>query len=117
MGICFFCMKESGEIILFGRLKDDVEAPRRACVTQEPCAECKGWMEKGVILISVDPKRSKGQQDPYRSGGWAVIKDEAILQFPIDEKSKEGFLRNRAGFIEDEAWDMLGLPRGDAEVP
>jgi hypothetical protein len=116
LGVCFFCMKDSGEVILFGRMRGDEEAPRRACVSQEPCAECKGWMEKGVILISVDPKRSESQQDPYRSGGWAVVKDEAVQRFPLDEKFKEVFLRKRAGFVEDEVWDALGLPRGDSEV-
>jgi hypothetical protein len=30
IGVCFYCGEDSGEIILPGRLKGDVEAPRRA---------------------------------------------------------------------------------------
>jgi hypothetical protein len=69
-------------------------------------------MEQGVILISVDEKKSGGDmQNPWRTGGWCVVKDDAIKRMGMDPKLEEDTLKKRVAFIQDEAWNLLGLPR------
>jgi len=66
-------------------------------------------MSKGVIFISV----KKGtREDPYRTGGWCVIKDDGVRRMPIEESLEKEILKERVCFIEDEVYDGFGLPRG-----
>jgi hypothetical protein len=115
--LCFFCLKPKNEIILPGKMKNDMEAPRNAVWDMRPCDECKGFMAKGIILISVDESKSADHKNPYRSGGWCVVKEELVKQ-ALGGGSKElveQTLRVRVAFITDEAWDKIGLPRGDVK--
>jgi hypothetical protein len=110
---CFVCMKDVG-VVLFGQMRGDAEAPRRVCLGKEPCDECKKLMELGVIFISVDEKKSKGDmQNPWRTGGWCVVKEEAVRRMFEDGPILDSVLKYRMAFIEDEAWDKIGLPRGE----
>lgn len=105
--LCFVCGKPKNEIILTGRLHGDVEAPKNVAWDKRPCDECKKLMGQGIILISV--KEDGGDHDnPYRTGGWCVIKEEAAVRMFKDE----AILKSRMVFVVDEAWDMIGLPRG-----
>ncbi len=101
---CFVCGKDKG-VILFGRLPKDKEAPREVCINAEPCDECQKLMEQGIILISVIDGESGA--NPYRTGGWAVVKEEALLRAVKDPK----LLEKRIMFVPDKAWEMLGLPK------
>ena len=108
--VCYVCGKDKG-VILFGKLKGDVEAPRKACITKAPCDECKTWMTQGVICISIDPNKSTDKEDPWRSGGWAVVKDEAITKLlSHNEKLLASILEHRVMFMDDEVWDSIGFP-------
>jgi hypothetical protein len=110
---CFFCHEEKNELVLFGKLKDDAEAPRRACIDRTPCDKCRGFMEQGVILISVD--ESKGDADnPWHTGGWCVVRDEFITRV-LQPDLAEVVLKMRVAFVPDDAWDKIGLPRGSVE--
>ena len=73
------------------------------------CQECEGYMELGVILISV--RDGEDGKNPYRTGGWVVLKDEAVKRMCNCEKQAEEILNKRLCFIPDEAWEMLGLPK------
>jgi len=113
---CFFCMKEFG-LILFGRMNGDAEAPRIVC-RGDSCDECRGLMKKGVIFISVDEARSTDLNNPYRTGGWCVIKDDAVRRM-ISVASKgllEDILKKRVAFVPDDAWDLMGLPRAEKKA-
>lgn len=113
MAICFFCNQDKGEIILTGRLPNDAEAPMRACWDMEPCDECKGYMEQGIILISCRDNETD-KQNPYRTGGWCVISDEAFSRiFSGDIVDK--IMKKRVCFIPDEVWDTVGFPRGEVQ--
>lgn len=113
---CFVCMKDVG-VVLFGQLKGDAEAPRRVCLDKAPCDECKKLMELGIILISVDEKKSEGNmQNPWRTGGWVVIKEEAVRRIFEDAPILDQILDKRMAFISDEAWDTIGLPRGEVNA-
>jgi hypothetical protein len=116
--VCFWCNKDKNEILLPGRLfakiGDDTEAPRKAVWDKVPCDECKKWMEQGVLFISVDEKKSAGDlNNPYRTGGWAVIKDEAVKRLIQPPELLAQVLKQRVCFLPDEVWELLGLPRGE----
>lgn len=109
---CFFCHEDKA-LALCGRLPDDKQAPREMVIDQEPCDACKAIMAKGIILISTrvgetDPK------NPYRTGGWVAVTEEAFKRI-FHGAEVEHALRKRACFIDDETWDMVGLPRGAME--
>ena len=104
---CFYCWRDKNELILAGRLRDDAEAPKNSVWDMNPCSECEGYMEQGVIFISVrDGEMEKVEREleieranysrtynslaqqkrhpfhfvpnPYRTGGWAVVTAEAV---------------------------------------
>ena len=105
---CFFCM-EAKEVLLDRRLRKTL--PRMAVYDHEPCDKCKDWMKQGIILISVRP--GPDRENPYRTGGWVVIKEDAFKQI---FKDSDEALRKRIAFVEDEVWDAVGLPRENKEV-
>jgi hypothetical protein len=121
MALCFYC-QEPGDIILFGQLNPKQrealgsmsgEAPRQMCISREPCAKCKEYMGQGIILISVDKNKSTDKTNPYRTGGWVVLKQEAVERIITSPEILESVLEKRIAFVPDEAWDFIGLPRGE----
>jgi hypothetical protein len=114
---CFVCLKDVG-VVLFGKLRGDQEAPRRVCLDGSPCSECEGYMKMGVILISVrapSPGEDVDESNPYRTGGWVVVKDQAVKRLELPAELEERILAQRMAFIPDDAWYMLGLPPLHAE--
>lgn len=103
---CYFCGNEKNEIILAGRLSNDAEAPKNAVWDFAPCDECKKLMEQGIILISV--KDGQSGDNPYRTGGWIVLKEDAFKRI---FKNSDEAVKKRCAFLEDSAWDTIGLPR------
>lgn len=128
---CFYCLE--GDKILINRVllpnsADKVKRCHGKVIDMDPCPKCKDWMEKGIILIGIvdalsdknwnkPPERPRyaGHSDsdnwipdPYRSGGFAVIKEEAALRLFPDE-FHTFMLRKRFMFIEHEAAIMLGI--------
>jgi hypothetical protein len=107
--VCFFCNKEKNEILLLGAACKE-EAPKHTCFDKEPCDECKKFMSMGVMLVSVRKADTLADhENPYRTGRIAVVTQEAAQRwFP---SIKEG----RFAFVEDEAWDKLGLPTANID--
>ncbi len=108
---CYFCGAAKNTVILAGRLPGDQEAPRDAVWDKEPCDKCAGYMEQGIILISVDEKRSKDPQNPYRTGGWAVVTEDFIRRIVQPPELADGICKVRVAFVPDVAWQMLGLDK------
>lgn len=117
LSTCFYCGGDKNELILPGRLKGDVEAPRKAVRNMEPCDQCKHFMERGVILIEVDEAKTTDRNNPYRAGGWCVIKDEAIARIITDAAMREQILKSRVAFLPTEVWDAIGIQRGNGTHP
>lgn len=113
MGQCSYCGGDDGTIALFGRLKNDAEAPRRAVVSKEPCPTCKGWMREGVMLVSV--RDGETGENPYRTGRMAVVKDAAIARLVTSPDLVADILKKRLAFIPDAVWFALGLPLADGQ--
>lgn len=116
--VCFYCGEEKNEVLLLGRLKDDAEAPHHAVWDKEPCDTCKDHMRQGVILISVsDTSPEDDQENPYRTGGWVVVTEEAIGRWLSKQpKLVNAICRKRVAFVPDAVWDQIGLPRGEVEA-
>ena len=109
---CFYCLKDYG-VALFGKIGGkDEEAPHKVCFGpgSEPCDDCKKHMDQGIILISVDESKTDDPKNPYRTGGWAVVREEMICRV-FGGQMAENVCKSRVAFLEDEAWDMIGLPR------
>jgi len=137
MARCFFCQKED-KILLDRTLRDSL--PRDCGVIDlDPCTECAGYMKQGILLISVrvgemeavakDQESYKESYDrastyerkrlrpfipnPYRTGGWCVVKEDAVKRFVQPSETLTEILRCRWSFVDDQTWEKLGLPRGD----
>ncbi len=110
---CYFCLEDMG-VALMGRLKGDAEAPHRAVFDKKPCDKCEDHMKKGVILISVrNGAMEQDRDNPYRTGGWIVVTEDCIKRL-FDGQAAQDVLKHRVAFVEDEAWDRVGFPRGDS---
>ena len=110
--LCFYCHEASG-VALLGRLKDDAEAPRQAVFDKEPCAKCKEWMAKGIICISV--RDGESGDDPYRTGGWAVVTEDFVRRILRPGELLDGILKKRCCFMPDEAWNAINMPHENVE--
>ena len=51
--------------------------------------------------------------NPFRTGGWCVVKEDYIKRVVQPPELLALMLRERWSFIEDDAWNLMGLPRGD----
>jgi len=118
MSNCFFC-GEAKDIWLIGartgRFKEaglassDGEMNREiGVVDTEPCQKCQEYMKQGVILISV--RDGEGGKNPYRTGGWCVVKECVIKEAFSPPELIENILEARMSFVCDTAWGRLGLP-------
>lgn len=70
---CVVCGKDAG-ILLNGKLRGDVEAPRYV-ITGELCNECKAKVDEGYAFI-IECRSAKGLED--RTDRYVVIKKEAL---------------------------------------
>lgn len=113
LGVCFYCGKEDGTLVLLGMNKGK-EAPRRAVYDSQPCAECRDIMRAGVILVSVRTGE-ENTTNPYRTGGWVGVTPEFIEKIVTDPEACASVLKHRFSFVDDETWDALKLPRGPVE--
>lgn len=91
--ICFFCNEAKG-IVLFGKLKNDIEAPREVLINYEPCNKCKEKFKEGVTVVEVTTaQQCKNQpsitihndEELYPTGAYVVVKPKVF-----DNKYKAG---------------------------
>lgn len=127
---CFYCGKDKA-LLLFGRLStkqkqafeeqgidiaEDGQAPHKLVTDREPCDACKGFMKEGVILIGAKTLASGDDpQNPQRTGLFCVVRDDFLRRARdhgvLNALVVGAALKSRVVFIEDRAWDLLGLPR------
>lgn len=107
---CYFCGKDKNEIIMNTILTPtaakNTNKMHGKVIDKEPCDECKKFMDMGIILIS-----TKDNDQEYRTGGFVVVKEEAVEKMPIPDDIKEHALKARALFLADSVWTAFGLPR------
>jgi transcriptional regulator NrdR family protein len=79
------------------------------------CSECQKYMEQGVILISVKDGEEEKGDNPYRTGCFAVVKDEAIKKIVKSKELVDQIIKKRMCYIPDQAWLVMGLPKGEKQ--
>jgi len=103
-----------------GEPVQDLSPAHGKVMDMDPCNKCKELMRQGVILITIDdaksgkdwqkPDGSKNwMPNPYRTGGWFVVKDEAIRRMINGKEMADWAIKQRFMFIEHEAAEKLGL--------
>ena len=114
---CFFCNEQKNEIVLLGAQGQRVTGHKDASqagplvLDHAPCQKCEDLMKQGILLISA--KDGEESDNPYRTGGWCVIKEDAFKKvFTGDIVEK--VMKCRFAFVPDEVWDGVGLPRDEA---
>lgn len=109
---CFFCGGDKDIVmnrVLSAAAAIKVHRLHGKVIDKEPCNTCKEYMKQGVMLVSAkdnDPDHS----NPYRTGNLAVISEDAVKRI-FDKEMADNLLKTRFGFIEDSAWDLIGLPK------
>ncbi len=110
---CFYC-GEGSEILINEVLTSSpsrkTEELHNKVVSMRPCSKCEEYMKQGVILISTKDGE-EGSKNPYRTGGWAVVKDEVIERMVKPKDLADEILKARFCFVPDQVWDAVGLPR------
>jgi hypothetical protein len=131
---CWYCGEESGALILAGMIKGDEKMPMSGVFDMEPCDKCKGYMERGIILLGVKDdaeldKMEAARKDwlqkyghlsnekkpypghfvpnPHRSGGWWLVSEDYIRR--VFDRGADRVCEHRFAFIAQEAADTLGL--------
>lgn len=135
ISVCYFCQDDKNEIAIPGRLPNDAQAPRSGVWDMEPCDKCKGYMQQGIILIEirdgelekVESERQTHQlrydrmpasrrplffPNPYRTGGWWVVAEDAIRRLMRDQTEPLArVLECRWAFVTQTDASNIGLRR------
>ena len=112
--LCFFCLKPKKEVILAGYIKGDAEAPHSVVWDRNPCNTCAEYMCQGIIFISV--KDGETEDNPYRTGGWIVVTEDAMRRILIIPQFADVIARVRFAFVPDHVWDQIGFPRHSGDL-
>ena len=100
---CFICGKETS-VVLFGTSYKDkngktAEAPRNVC-TGDICNNCKQIIEEGGIFF-IAIKDGESRNNPYRTGQFAAVKEEAVQRMFPD------FPYKKINYIEESAYKQI----------
>lgn len=126
---CYFCGGDNSILlnkILVPEMKGKVESCHGKIVDMTPCPSCEKMMKMGVILITFDPEKSEPgwnrpsphateeerrrfMPNPYRTGGFFVVRDEFIQRVFQPDEIAGWALKNRWMFIEHEAAVRMNL--------
>lgn len=109
--ICFWCLEKKNMIILFGSALGGREASSNTAFDKEPCDKCRGYMKKGVILISAkEPKSEEESKNPFRTGGFWVVSEDMVRRAFKPQAMVDHALKARVCFISNKAAEAWGLP-------
>lgn len=117
---CYFC-GDGNEIIMNTRFTPSaaahVKTAHNKVLNMHPCPKCEGLMKQGIILITVDEAKSAKDwakeeiPNPYRTGGFFVLKEEAVERL-FDNPTAVAFAKkHRWLFIAHEVAEHLGMFR------
>ncbi len=110
---CFYC-GEDDRILINSRLTTyqakKVEEARGKVIDREPCSKCQEYMKNGVIVITIDEGKSRGDMtNPYRMGFFGVMTDAAITRMITDEDILNQVLKDRVLWLEHSVAVDMGL--------
>lgn len=100
---CFICGKETN-LVLFGTSYKDkndktAETPKNVC-TGDICDNCKQIIEDGGIFF-IAVKDGENGNNPYRTGQFAAVKEEAVQRIFPD------FHYKKINYIEETAYKQI----------
>lgn len=97
---CFVCGKDIG-VVLLGKLKDDVEAPRDMIQPGQYCDDCKKQIEAGNKFI-LEVKGEEETQNPERTGNYVCVKGSVLprIKIPVCYAPQEVFQKMFGELLE-----------------
>jgi len=109
IAVCMFCGGDTGELVLMGMLRGDVEAPRKVVLNDTPCTTCQNIFSQGILFMCVkgDPNRSEGLD--WFTGKYSVLREEAMSRLPFTDIAKAEIITKRRAALDEETWDKLGF--------
>lgn len=98
---CFVCGKDIG-VVLLGKLKDDVEAPRDMIQPGQYCDDCKKQIEAGNKFI-IEVKGEEETPNPERTGNYVCVKGSAFpdIKNPVCYAPQEVFQKVFGDFLKE----------------
>lgn len=117
VGVCMYCGREDGTIGLMGQLPGDREADGYSIISDEPCDECKGYMEQGIMLCEVvgtytiKLRNRRTKERPRPTGTLCVVSEDFIKRVIQPDELRDQILEKRMAFVTPEDWEAIGLPR------
>jgi hypothetical protein len=125
MYCCFFCNEPIG-VVLWGKLTAEQrkafdstglprpspgQPPRNVVLDKNPCDKCESYMQESIILISCrEPREGEDLNNPYRTGGWCVVKESAIRKMIKPIELANEIIQKRVAFVPDDAWKKMFPP-------
>lgn len=114
---CFWCGEVVG-VAMYGRLKNDAEAPQTAVLNYDPCDDCKQGMSLGITFVEAvasqpddgRPPLQRKPQPAWPTGRWCVIQEDAVKELIADKALLAHVLKHRRALLEHDMWKALGLP-------
>ena len=115
--VCRACMTEmDGDLVMNKRLNKSQAKAVKAMHGQVTgwadkfCDECEGYSKLGIILVTVDSDKSEDNDNPYRTGGFFVLKVAAVKRLLKDQKEMlKNALEHRMMYIDHNIAVELGL--------
>jgi len=115
---CFWCGESKNEIVLFGRLPGDREAPRNVIVDYDPCDKCKDAMAQGIMLAEASQQPVNGDFPPivkkpeslWPTGRWLMVTPDFVLRnFKKDDDPTfaEDIIKNGKCLIDPAVFSMI----------
>ena len=111
---CRICGKiYDREILLARNIYTDLSDMDGAVVgwLEEPCDQCKKWMQEGVIFIGIDPEKTTDETNPYRTGDFSVIRDSSNVFSIMTQTLRDNVLEKRCCFVDYRLGYKLGVFR------
>jgi hypothetical protein len=114
---CPACTKEMDGPIIMNRMIGNKAANKRVNdmngkvmqMADHFCNECEGYAKEGIIMITVDPEKTEDMNNPWRTGGFFVLSEDAIKRIFENYPKLDEILKKRMTYIEHAAAQHLGL--------
>lgn len=104
VGLCYFCGKAK-DVLLFGRMQDDAEAPHECIHDTEPCDVCKEHMKEGVFFMEARP--GEGTDRPRPTGRLVCLKEKAAGELISNPEIRDRILKSRVCLLEPETFEKV----------
>lgn len=112
--VCFWCGGDVG-VALLGRLRGDVEAPRKIVLDYEPCDKCKEQMGRGISLFecthtpTIEGQPEWGQGGGYPTGRMVCVTEDAAQRWFADSPDFPRIMERRAVKLTREVFEAMNL--------